>query len=137
MVANGPRRLGTSFSAWRIIGIEQFYCKRTFSSTWNLRKLKDESQKGINVSKPTLLSELRSRGLVHSTSKFRLKIPQIFPLLTLCFSDSGLEQTLEAGKLVAYCGVDPTADSLHLGNLMTLMPLIHLYIRGHTIIPLV
>ena len=56
--------------------------------------------------------------------------------LTDC-SASGLEKTIETKKITAYCGVDPTADSLHLGNLMTLMPLIHLYVRGHNIIPLV
>lgn len=52
-------------------------------------------------------------------------------------SGPGLERTMETKKITAYCGVDPTADSLHLGNLMTLMPLIHLYARGHNIIPLV
>jgi hypothetical protein len=61
----------------------------------------------------------------------------LFHFVDFLLSEDGLEEILESGKIVAYCGVDPTADSLHLGNLMTLMPLIHLYIRGHHIIPLV
>jgi tyrosyl-tRNA synthetase len=52
-------------------------------------------------------------------------------------SESGLDKAIESGKITVYCGVDPTANSLHLGNLMTLMPLIHLQVRGHNIIPLV
>jgi tyrosyl-tRNA synthetase len=36
-----------------------------------------------------------------------------------------------------YCGVDPTAKSLHLGNFVTLMGLLHFHIRGHQTIALV
>ncbi len=36
-----------------------------------------------------------------------------------------------------YCGADPTAKSLHLGNLLPLMILLHFYIRGHNIIGIV
>ncbi|CEP12620.1 hypothetical protein [Parasitella parasitica] len=36
-----------------------------------------------------------------------------------------------------YCGVDPTAKSLHLGNLVTLMGLLHFHVRGHQTIALV
>lgn len=53
------------------------------------------------------------------------------------FSENALDQAIQAGPITAYCGVDPTAASLHLGNLMTLMPMIHLYARGHSVIPLV
>ncbi|KAI8879954.1 hypothetical protein K501DRAFT_225665 [Backusella circina FSU 941] len=36
-----------------------------------------------------------------------------------------------------YCGVDPTAKSLHLGNLVTFMGLLHFHIRGHQAIAMV
>ncbi|KAJ2699092.1 tyrosyl-tRNA synthetase [Coemansia sp. IMI 209128] len=36
-----------------------------------------------------------------------------------------------------YCGVDPTADSLHLGNMVTLMGLLHFHLAGHQALPLV
>ncbi|KAG2196332.1 hypothetical protein INT47_009327 [Mucor saturninus] len=36
-----------------------------------------------------------------------------------------------------YCGVDPTAKSLHLGNFVTLMGLLHFHVRGHQTIALV
>ncbi|KAJ2490550.1 tyrosyl-tRNA synthetase, partial [Coemansia sp. RSA 2052] len=36
-----------------------------------------------------------------------------------------------------YCGVDPTADSLHLGNMVALMGLLHFHLAGHQALPLV
>ncbi|CAG8602396.1 7750_t:CDS:2, partial [Cetraspora pellucida] len=36
-----------------------------------------------------------------------------------------------------YCGIDPTAPSLHLGNLLTLMGLLHFNILGHRTIALI
>lgn len=36
-----------------------------------------------------------------------------------------------------YLGVDPTASSLHLGNLMPLMVLAHFYLDGHRVFPLI
>ncbi|KAF9940438.1 tyrosyl-tRNA synthetase [Modicella reniformis] len=44
---------------------------------------------------------------------------------------------VEAGPTAIYCGVDPTASSLHLGNLVTLLGLLHFHIKGHTAIGLV
>lgn len=36
-----------------------------------------------------------------------------------------------------YCGADPTAESLHLGNLLPLMVLLHFNLRGHDVVGLV
>ena len=36
-----------------------------------------------------------------------------------------------------YCGFDPTASSLHIGNLLALIALIHCQRKGHTPIVLV
>lgn len=41
------------------------------------------------------------------------------------------------GKIGVYLGVDPTASSLHLGNLMPFMVLMHFYLNGHRVYPLV
>ncbi|CAH6721418.1 tyrosine--tRNA ligase, mitochondrial [[Candida] jaroonii] len=40
-------------------------------------------------------------------------------------------------KFKLYCGADPTAKSLHLGNLLPLMILLHFNLRGHDIVTLV
>ncbi|CEP61876.1 tyrosine--tRNA ligase MSY1 LALA0_S04e02696g [Lachancea lanzarotensis] len=49
-----------------------------------------------------------------------------------------LEQKLSNGeKLGLYCGADPTAESLHLGNLLPLMVLLHFYIAGHDVYTIV
>ena len=53
-----------------------------------------------------LLAELDERGLVHD-----------------CTSRDALAARLDEGPTVLYCGFDPTADSLHLGNLQSIMPL--------------
>lgn len=40
-------------------------------------------------------------------------------------------------KLKLYCGADPTAKSLHLGNLLPLMVLLHFKLRGHDVVGLI
>jgi tyrosyl-tRNA synthetase len=65
-----------------------------------------------------LLEELQWRGMVSETTE-------------------GLGEVLEREKVTAYIGFDPTAASLHVGNLMTLMGLARLQRFGHTPIALV
>ena len=49
----------------------------------------------------------------------------------------GVREMLGAGPVVAYCGFDPTARSLHVGNLVPVMGLAHLQRAGHRPIVLV
>jgi tyrosyl-tRNA synthetase len=49
-------------------------------------------------------------------------------------SSVDLETYLEAGKRTFYLGIDPTADSLHIGNFATLNIALHLMNRGHKFI---
>lgn len=42
-----------------------------------------------------------------------------------------------AGRVTAYCGFDPTAASLHVGNLVPIMGLVHLQRAGHRPVALV
>src|SRR4051812_50224616 len=44
----------------------------------------------------------------------------------------GLEERLRAGPITAYIGFDPTAASLHVGNLVPVMGLAWLQRFGHT-----
>jgi len=44
---------------------------------------------------------------------------------------------LAAGSVRAYCGFDPTADSLHVGSLVPIMGLVHLQRAGHSPVALV
>src|SRR6476660_7518041 len=69
---------------------------------------------------PTVLDELRSRGLVSLTT-----------------DEVALEKALAAGPITAYCGFDPTAPSLHFGNLVQLIVLRKLQRAGHRVICLV
>ena len=66
----------------------------------------------------SLLDDLRWRGLVYDHTP-------------------GLEDHLASGPVTAYCGFDPTADSLHIGHLLPLMGLARLQRHGHTPIALV
>jgi tyrosyl-tRNA synthetase len=50
---------------------------------------------------------------------------------------SGLEQRLELGPIIAYVGLDPTADSLHVGSLVPILGAAWLQRFGHTPIVLV
>ncbi len=61
-----------------------------------------------------ILDELIWRGLVNQTS-----------------DDAGLRQHLETPGRILYCGFDPTADSLHIGNLVPLLALARFAKAGH------
>ncbi|KAJ1922261.1 tyrosyl-tRNA synthetase [Mycoemilia scoparia] len=77
-----------------------------------------------NVQKTALYSTkivdtLKGRGLVNSVTH------------------DSIYSALEKSKVGVYCGVDPTAPSLHVGNLIPLMGLLHFHLAGHRILPLV
>lgn len=60
-----------------------------------------------------LVSDLRFRGLIHQ------------------ITDPSLEQKLVNESLAVYCGFDPTAPSLHVGNLLQLCNLRRMQLAGH------
>ncbi len=64
------------------------------------------------------VDELKWRGMIHD----------IMP---------GTEEQLEEGMMVAYVGIDPTADSLHIGHLVSIMMLKHFQVAGHKPVALV
>src|SRR6476620_9877929 len=66
----------------------------------------------------SLLDELAWRGLLYQYTE-------------------GLRGSLAAGPVSVYCGFDPTAASLHVGNLVPVMGLVHLQRAGHRPIALV
>jgi tyrosyl-tRNA synthetase len=61
-----------------------------------------------------LLADLEGRGLVHDTT-----------------DRAGLAARLSAGPVTLYHGIDPTADSLHVGNLIGLLMLRRFAEAGH------
>ncbi|HET7622622.1 MAG TPA: tyrosine--tRNA ligase [Gemmatimonadaceae bacterium] len=65
-----------------------------------------------------LLDELSWRGLLNQYTE-------------------GLPEWLARGAVTAYCGFDPSAPSLHVGNLVPVMGLVHLQRAGHRPIVLV
>ena len=65
-----------------------------------------------------LVQELRWRGMIHD----------IMP---------GTEEHLSKELTTAYVGIDPTADSLHIGHLVSIMLLKHLQMAGHKPLALV
>ena len=62
----------------------------------------------------TLWAELQWRGLVHVST-----------------DPEALSELLEGAPFTYYCGFDPTAPSLHLGNLVQLLLLRRLQLKGH------
>ena len=64
------------------------------------------------------VEELKWRGMLHD----------IMP---------GTEEQLQKELTAAYVGIDPTADSLHIGHLVSVMMLKHLQIAGHQPIALI
>jgi tyrosyl-tRNA synthetase len=73
----------------------------------------------LSLGVPTdLLAELEWRGLKYQNT-------------------AGLAEKLAGSQVAAYCGFDPTADSLHVGHLVQLMGLVHLAQAGHRPVVLV
>ncbi len=70
------------------------------------------------TAKNSLLDELTWRGLLYQNTET-------------------LGAALQAGTVTAYCGFDPSAPSLHVGNLVPVMVLAHLQRSGHRPIALV
>ncbi|MEE9147586.1 MAG: tyrosine--tRNA ligase, partial [Candidatus Tectomicrobia bacterium] len=48
-----------------------------------------------------------------------------------------LQERLHDAPLTFYIGFDPTADSLHIGNLLTIMAMVHMQRAGHRPIAIV
>lgn len=71
-----------------------------------------------SVTSLPLLEELEWRGLLHQTTE-------------------GCAESLARGPVVGYCGFDPTAESLHVGNLVSILGLVRLARAGHTALALV
>ena len=69
-------------------------------------------------SRTDLLDELSWRGLLYQQT-------------------DGLSAHLAKGAVTGYCGFDPTASSLHVGNLVPVMGLVHLARAGHKPVALV
>src|SRR5919202_1616098 len=67
---------------------------------------------------PTLFDELAWRGLVYDATE-------------------GLADLLAKERVTAYIGFDPTASSLHVGSLLTVMGLARLQRFGHSPIAIV
>ncbi|KAG8803212.1 tyrosyl-tRNA synthetase [Serendipita sp. 398] len=52
-------------------------------------------------------------------------------------TSKNLARVTEERKITLYAGVDPSAVSLHVGNLAVLMTMLHFHLDGHTVIPLI
>src|SRR4026209_2420289 len=48
-----------------------------------------------------------------------------------CTDTAALAQRIGQGPITLYCGFDPTADSLHVGNLVPLLALRRFQLAGH------
>jgi len=57
-------------------------------------------------------------------------------LLADCTDAQELAKRVSSGPITVYCGFDPTADSLHVGNLVPLLGLRRFQLLGHHPIPL-
>ena len=57
-------------------------------------------------------------------------------LVADCTDTPGLVKRVASGPLTVYAGFDPSADSLHIGNLVPLLALRRFQLLGHHPIPL-
>ncbi|KAK1167228.1 tyrosine--tRNA ligase, mitochondrial [Acipenser oxyrinchus oxyrinchus] len=77
-----------------------------------------------SVSESGVLSLLNKRGILKDAfpdTAGQLQLPML----------------LESGSQTVYCGFDPTAESLHVGNLLAIIGLLHFRSAGHNAIALI
>ena len=86
----------------------------------SIKKLSGFGSLDRSSEQSSILADLRRRGLVAQVS-----------------DEAGLEAHLASCSRVVYCGFDPTADSLQIGNLVTLLTLRRFQGAGHRPILLV
>ena len=67
-----------------------------------------------------IFNEMKERGLIYQT-----------------IYEDELKDLLERERIVCYCGFDPTADSLHVGHLASILQLVRMQHAGHTPIALI
>ena len=72
------------------------------------------------VERTMVLQALNARGMIASKTNPNLLVSR-----------------MQKGPITVYAGFDPTAPSLHVGNLLALMGLAHFYRQGHNVIALV
>lgn len=72
----------------------------------------------------------------HFKSSF-MQVMQGRGLIRQCTNFDALDEALAAGQITAYVGFDATAESLHVGHLMSLVAMRHLVACGHRVIALV
>ena len=72
----------------------------------------EQKERPINMATKNFIEELEWRGMIHT----------IMP---------GAKEQLEKEMTTAYLGIDPTADSLHIGHLVGVMILKHFQMCGH------
>ena len=83
------------------------------------------------ASKETLASQSNDSSFKHIVDEFQWR-----GLLALSTDESELRKALEK-PITFYCGFDPTAPSLHLGNLVQLLTMRRLQLAGHKPLALV
>ena len=83
------------------------YCLQQITKSLSLRKIQETVSDIKNF-----VEELRWRGMIHDMTP-------------------GTEEQLQKEMTSGYIGFDPTADSLHIGNLVPIMLLVHLQRAGH------
>ncbi|MDP6417535.1 MAG: tyrosine--tRNA ligase, partial [Gammaproteobacteria bacterium] len=74
----------------------------------------------MGISNPDIISDLESRDLISQLA-----------------GGDELKSHLSSGSRTVYCGFDPTAESLHIGNMIPLLALKRFQLAGHKPIALV
>ena len=90
------------------------------------RSFSTANKRGIEA----FCSDLSSRGLVDTAYPGTLLTDGIFLVLFYCFKEFLFLGTLKTNPNVCYAGFDPTAESLHVGNLVILSSLLRAATHG-------
>jgi hypothetical protein len=104
-------------------------CRPT--ATYAVRTFSSSTRRTTNV-----IDQLESRGMIAELTRCVRACCSPRMLLTGYFTSRAVRKHVDTPTTV-YLGVDPSARSLHVGNLLALVGLLHFRLAGHTGIALV
>lgn len=122
-------------TAGRLYVAQRYAVRRQSSNT--LHPTANDRPDTIRVV-PSVTQLTQGESLQNDSKKALVGLLQLRHLVELVSHEELFKITeTEGTKLKLYCGADPTGASLHIGNLLPLMVLLHFALRGHDVVGLV
>lgn len=107
--------------------IGQGFIRKTIESEWQWKEQAKEIEAGH---KQSFLSMLEERGFVKQIAGCVASFPLQIMADFLLRNRDVLDKVITNKRIGGYCGIDPTAASLHVGHMLPFMVIFWMYLYG-------